>query len=54
MKPIREALARWLPDTELLELGYVDGTEILPLRQRRNVEREHGEVGGGSAPSRDR
>jgi L-ascorbate metabolism protein UlaG (beta-lactamase superfamily) len=29
--PIREAVASSSPDTELLELGYVDGTEILPL-----------------------
>jgi len=27
--PIREALARAVPDTELLELGYLDGTKIL-------------------------
>ena len=31
VKPIREELARWVPDAELLELAYVDGTEILPL-----------------------
>jgi L-ascorbate metabolism protein UlaG (beta-lactamase superfamily) len=29
--PIREAVASSSPDTELLELGYVDRTEILPL-----------------------
>ncbi|MFT3853196.1 MAG: hypothetical protein QM733_10720 [Ilumatobacteraceae bacterium] len=28
--PIREALAAQSPDSELLELGYVDGTTILP------------------------
>lgn len=30
-KPIRDELARVVPGTELLELGYLDGTEILPL-----------------------
>jgi L-ascorbate metabolism protein UlaG (beta-lactamase superfamily) len=29
--PIREAIARVAPQTRLIELGYVDGTEILPL-----------------------
>jgi hypothetical protein len=28
--PIRDELARVVPDTELLELGYLDGTKILP------------------------
>lgn len=32
LKPIREELARYVPGAELLELGYLDGTEILPLR----------------------
>ncbi|MDJ0864573.1 MAG: MBL fold metallo-hydrolase [Myxococcota bacterium] len=31
-KPIREELARVVPGAKLLELGYVDGTEILPAR----------------------
>jgi L-ascorbate metabolism protein UlaG (beta-lactamase superfamily) len=31
VKPIREALARTVPRAELLELGYVNGTEVLPL-----------------------
>ena len=30
--PIREELARTVPDTEFLELDYLDGTRILPLR----------------------
>lgn len=30
-RPIREELTRVVPDTELLELGYLDGTRILPL-----------------------
>jgi L-ascorbate metabolism protein UlaG (beta-lactamase superfamily) len=30
--PIRDELARVVPGTELLELGYLDGTEILPVR----------------------
>ena len=29
--PIREELARRVPGTELLEPGYIEGTEILPL-----------------------
>ncbi len=33
IEPIREALARWAPRAELLELDYLDGTEILPLRR---------------------
>jgi hypothetical protein len=28
--PIRDALGKVVPDTELLDLGYVDGTQILP------------------------
>ncbi len=28
--PIRDALGKVVPDAELLDLGYVDGTEILP------------------------
>lgn len=28
--PIRDELARVVPDTELVELGYLDGTKILP------------------------
>ena len=32
VKPIREELARVAPHVELLELGYLDGTEILPIR----------------------
>ena len=32
VKPIREALKRRVPGTQLLELDYLDGTEILPLR----------------------
>jgi L-ascorbate metabolism protein UlaG (beta-lactamase superfamily) len=35
VKPIRDELARAVPRTELLELGYVDGTEVLPLPARR-------------------
>ena len=31
VRPIREELARGLPGCELLELGYVDGTPVLPL-----------------------
>jgi L-ascorbate metabolism protein UlaG (beta-lactamase superfamily) len=30
-KPIRDELARTVPDTELVELDYLDGTRILPL-----------------------
>jgi L-ascorbate metabolism protein UlaG (beta-lactamase superfamily) len=30
IRPIRDELARACPQTKLLELGYVDGTEILP------------------------
>jgi L-ascorbate metabolism protein UlaG (beta-lactamase superfamily) len=30
--PIRDEIARVAPGTELLELDYLDGTEILPLR----------------------
>ena len=29
--PIREELARVVPGTELVELGYLDGTRVLPL-----------------------
>ncbi len=29
--PIREELSRVVPGTQLLELGYLDGTEILPV-----------------------
>jgi L-ascorbate metabolism protein UlaG (beta-lactamase superfamily) len=32
VKPIREELARTVPNSELLELGYLDGREILPIR----------------------
>jgi len=32
VEPIRAELSRVVPETELLELGYLDGTEILPLR----------------------
>ncbi len=32
VKPIRDELARVVPGAELVELGYVDGTEILPVR----------------------
>lgn len=32
VKPIREELARRAPQSELLELEYLDGSEILPLR----------------------
>ena len=32
VKPIREELARVVSRTELLELGYLDGTRILPAR----------------------
>jgi hypothetical protein len=28
--PIRDALGKVVPDTELVELGYVDGTAIFP------------------------
>lgn len=35
VKPIREELARVVPHSELLELGYLDGTAILPLPARR-------------------
>jgi L-ascorbate metabolism protein UlaG (beta-lactamase superfamily) len=35
VKPIREELARVVPHSELLELGYIDGTAILPLPTRR-------------------
>ena len=31
LKPIREELSRVVPGTELLEVGYLDGTEILPI-----------------------
>lgn len=31
VKPIREALERSVPRTRLVELAYLDGTEILPL-----------------------
>ena len=31
LKPIREELARVAPRAELLELDYLDGTEVLPL-----------------------
>ncbi len=34
LKPIREELARVVPRSELLELGYLDGREILPLPAR--------------------
>ena len=30
LAPIRQALASTVPEVELVELGYVDGTEILP------------------------
>jgi hypothetical protein len=30
LAPIRAELARTVPHTKLLELGYLDGTEILP------------------------
>ena len=29
--PIREELERLAPETELVEMGYLDGTEILPV-----------------------
>lgn len=32
VKPIRDELARRLPNAELVELGYLDGTQILPVR----------------------
>ena len=32
VKPIRDELARVVPGAELVELGYVDATEILPVR----------------------
>ena len=32
--PIREELADQVPDAELLELGYLDATPVLPLPQR--------------------
>jgi L-ascorbate metabolism protein UlaG (beta-lactamase superfamily) len=32
LKPIRDELARVAPGAELLELGYLDGREILPAR----------------------
>ena len=35
VKPIREELARVVPHSELLELGYLDCTAILPLPARR-------------------
>lgn len=31
-EPIREELARVVPETEMLELDYLDGTRILPFR----------------------
>jgi L-ascorbate metabolism protein UlaG (beta-lactamase superfamily) len=31
VKPIREELARVVPNVEMLELGYLDATEVLPL-----------------------
>ena len=31
VKPIRDELARVVPQVEFLELGYLDGTQILPL-----------------------
>ena len=31
-EPIREELARVVPETEMLELDYLDGTRVLPLR----------------------
>ena len=31
LKPIRDELSRVVPGTELLEVGYLDGTEILPI-----------------------
>lgn len=34
VQPIREELERTVPRTELVELGYVDGTEILPVPRR--------------------
>jgi L-ascorbate metabolism protein UlaG (beta-lactamase superfamily) len=36
IEPIRQALARWAPRAELLELEYLDGTEILPVRRRQS------------------
>ncbi len=33
--PIREELGRVVPRTELVEIGYLDGTQILPLRSGR-------------------
>ena len=33
IEPIRQALARWAPRAKLLELDYLDGTEILPVRR---------------------
>ena len=35
VEPIRRELAQSTPEVELLDLGYVDGTEILPLSQPR-------------------
>ncbi len=36
--PIREEIERLAPETELLEMGYLDGTEILPLTGCRRPE----------------
>jgi hypothetical protein len=30
VRPIRDELARAAPGTELIDLGYIDGTQILP------------------------
>jgi L-ascorbate metabolism protein UlaG (beta-lactamase superfamily) len=35
VKPIRDELARLVPRCELLEIDYLDGTEVLPLSPRR-------------------
>ena len=40
LEPIREQLKQVAPQVELFELGYLDGTEILPLEQKETSDQK--------------